>query len=75
MSLYYSKSSLETTKDFNCSLEYFGAGAYPRPWIIVSQKVRQLFLKHKAKSARFEPVFLKLKTSGHWVHFGLTRFL
>ena len=58
MPSYYSRSSLENAKDFNRSLEYFGAGAYPRPWIIVSQKVRQLFLKNKAKSARFEPVFL-----------------
>ena len=55
---YYSSSILETAKDFNRSFKYFGMGAFPRPWTIVSQKVRQLFLKHKAKSARFEPVFL-----------------
>lgn len=56
--LYYPREILTKAKDFNLSSEYFGTGIFPRPMRVVSQRVRQLFIKNKIKGIDFEPIFL-----------------
>ncbi|QAA33767.1 hypothetical protein [Clostridium manihotivorum] len=56
--LYYSKNTFLRGKDFNTTLEYFGDGVYPRPFVIVSQRVRELLLKNKIKGLKFFPIYL-----------------
>lgn len=56
--LFYSNESIGDAKDFNITSEYFGIGVFPRPVRIVSQRVRQVFLKNRIRGVEFEPVFI-----------------
>jgi len=55
---YYPATVRDTATDFNRSSEHLGMFPYPITLTIISQRVRQLFLKYKVKRARFEPVIL-----------------
>lgn len=56
---YYPSSAFRSAKDFNLSSEYFGIGFYPIRLKIVSQNVRQIFLKEKIKGIEFTPIFIE----------------
>lgn len=55
--IYYAQEEIDQFADFNRTFEYFGSGFFPRPYVIVSKKVRDCFLKHQMKDATFEPIF------------------
>jgi hypothetical protein len=56
--LKYPKAIQENILDFNRSSEYFGMGFYPRPIIVMSQRVRQLLIGNKVKGVHFTPIAL-----------------
>lgn len=56
---YYDKTDKAKFKDFSYSVEYFGSGFYPSRFLIVSQKVRQIFLAEKVRNIEYTPIFFE----------------
>ncbi|MWC26983.1 hypothetical protein [Paenibacillus sp. MMS18-CY102] len=54
--IIYPEASMLDAKDFNLSLEYYGFGTYCTPRLIVSSKVRKLFMENKIKVLYYEPI-------------------
>jgi hypothetical protein len=56
--VYYSRSEVVNSMDFNHTVEFFGVLAGSHPMIIISQKVYQLFIDHNVKDWSVTPVYL-----------------
>lgn len=55
---YYSKDIIKAGCDFNRTLEYYGPGWFPRPQIVISQRVRKILEKSKVKGVKYKPIFI-----------------
>jgi hypothetical protein len=57
--LVYKRKALENIKDFNKTNEWFGGGETTWQLPIVSKRVYDLFVKHKVKGVKYEPVMIE----------------
>ncbi|HJV17908.1 MAG TPA: hypothetical protein VJ546_11100, partial [Bacillales bacterium] len=55
--MYYSKDEINKFHDINRTYEFFGSGFFPRPYLVVSKKVREMVLNNKVKGVTFQPIF------------------
>ncbi|EFM10223.1 hypothetical protein PaecuDRAFT_3182 [Paenibacillus curdlanolyticus YK9] len=57
--IIYPKASLLYAKDFNYSMEYYGFGTYCTRRLIVSSKVRKVFMENKIRLFEYEPIVIE----------------